>query len=284
MTVGGASRVYGLIGDPVAHSLSPRLMNDAFARLGIDAVYVAWRLASDYVGSAVAGLVTLGVAGVNVTYPHKAAVLPHVASRSNAVATLGAANVLALDADGFRAENTDAGGTALALTELLDWPVTHRRVVILGAGGAGRAAALGLLVAGAERVDFLVRDRSRAEAGLVGLRAAHEAVAVHVLDSRDAAGCLDAAHLVVQATPVGLDDPGAASLIDPAQAPNAAGFELVYGERPTAFAAAWRGAGRPCLDGRDLLAAQAHLALHVWLNDAPDLADMRRVIAPEEVA
>ena len=286
MTVSGSSRMYGLIGDPVAHSLSPRLMNDAFARLGVDAVYVAWRLAADFVGSAIAGLATLGVAGVNVTYPYKAAVLPHVVSQSPAVAVLGAANVLALGPDGYRAENTDAGGTALALRDLLDWSPAGRHVVVLGAGGAGRAAALGVLNDGAASVTFLVRDVVRAEVGLAGLRAAGAAgsIAAHELGSAAAAACLEDAELVVQATPVGLHDPHAAPLVDPAAAPGAAAFELVYGDTPTAFAAAWRRAGRACLDGRDLLAAQAHLGLRIWLDQAPDLAVMRAVIATEEVS
>lgn len=285
MSLSGATRVYGLIGDPVAHSLSPRLMNDAFARLGEDAVYVAWRVAPEQVPAAVRGLAALGVAGVNVTYPHKAAVLPQVAARSEAVLALGAANVLVPVEGGWRAENTDAGGTALALSDLLDWQADARRIVILGAGGAARAAALGLLGAGAGRVDFLVRDPGRAEEGLAGLRTALSGapVGVRALGDEAAAAALEAADLVVQATPVGLDDPAAAPLVLPEQAPRAAAFELVYGARPTAFARAWRAAGRDCLDGRDLLAAQAHLALRVWLDQAPALEDMRRAIAAEEL-
>jgi shikimate dehydrogenase len=260
-------------------------MNEAFARLGLDAVYVAWRVAPTEVGAAVKGLAALGVAGVNVTYPLKTAVLARVGSRSPAVGALGAANVLTLAGSGYRAENTDAGGTALALKDLLRWDPAGRRVAVLGAGGAGRAAALGLARAGAARVDFLVRDPARAESGLVGLRGAlpDTPLGTTALGGEEASGCLAVADLVVQATPVGLDDPDAAPLVQPDEAPNAAGFELVYGARPTAFTAAWRQSGRECLDGRDLLAAQAHLALRVWLERAPDLADMRRVIAtPEE--
>jgi shikimate dehydrogenase len=284
MSLSGATRVYGLIGDPVAHSLSPRLMNHAFARLGEDAVYVAWRVAPAGVAAAVRGLAALGVAGINVTYPHKAAVLPQVVARSDAVVALGAANVLVPAEGGWRAENTDAGGTALALSALLDWQAPARRIAILGAGGAARAAALGLLDEGAGRVDFLARDPIRAEQGLAGLRTAlaDGPIGVAALGSEAAAAALEAADLVVQATPVGLDDRAAAPLVLPAQAPRAAGFELVYGARPTAFARAWREAGRACLDGRDLLAAQAHLALRVWLDRAPALEDLRRAIATEE--
>jgi len=284
MIISGATRVYGLVGEPVAHSLSPALMNDAFARLDVDAVYTAWSVATGAIDDALVGLAALGVAGVSVTYPHKAAVLSQLVDCSPAVTAIGAANVLTLEPDGhYRGDNTDAGGTALALRELLGWEVAGRRVVILGAGGAGRAAAHGLLTVGAGRVDVLVREPARAEPDLAGLRAAHPeaTLTVAALGSADAATSLHAADFVVQATPVGLDDPEAAPLILPEAAPDAVAFELVYGARPTAFAAAWRCTGRACLDGRDLLAAQAHLALRIWLGEAPDFASMRRVIAEE---
>jgi shikimate dehydrogenase len=286
MTIGGATRVFGLIGDPVHHSLSPALMNDAFARLGLDAVYVAWRVPLDRVGTALDGLAALGIAGVNVTFPAKGAVLPHLVGYSDAVSVLAAANVLVPAAGGFHGENTDAGGTTLALRELLDWPAAGRRVVILGAGGAGRAAALGLLRDGAATVTFLVRHPDRAEVAVAGLRsvAAEGSLVVAALDDPDARAALEAAELVVQATTVGLEDASAPPLVTPAAAPAAAAFELNYGPRPTAFATAWREAGRPCLGGRDLLAAQAHLALRCWLDQAPDLVDMRRVIATKEDA
>ena len=284
MIITGATRVYGLIGEPVAHSLSPALMNDAFARLNVDAVYTAWPVAPDAIDDALAGLAALGVAGVSVTYPHKAAVLAQLVDCSDGVTAIGAANVLTLESDGrYRGDNTDAGGLALALRDLLDWEVAGRRVVILGAGGAGRAAAHGLLTVGAGRVDILVREPARAEPDLAGIRAAHPeaTLTVAALGSVDATTSLRAAQLVVQATPVGLADPEAAPLISPDAAPDAVAFDLVYGARPTAFAADWRRTGRTCLDGRDLLAAQAHLALRIWLGEAPDFASMRRVIAEE---
>jgi shikimate dehydrogenase len=287
VNISGDTRVFGLIGQPVAHSLSPRLMNDAFTRLGLDAVYVAWPVAPDRVGAVLAGLAALGTAGINVTYPHKQAVLPHLVARSATVDVVGAANVLTL-ADGgrFRGDNTDAPGVPLALRELAGVDPEGRRVVILGAGGAARAAAHGLLGSGAATVTCAVRDPGRARASLAGLRAVPDAgrLTVARLGDDDAADALRRADLVVQATPVGLDDPDAAPLVTPGQAPHAAGFELNYGRLPSAFAAAWRAAGRICPDGRDLLAAQAHLALRIWLGDAPDLAAMRAVIAEEETS
>jgi len=296
--IASSTAVYAVSGRPVAQSLSPRLMNQALAALARDAVYVALPADPDRPGAVVDGLAALGVAGVNVTYPLKTAVLPFLAARSPDVAACEAANVLVPAAGGWRGENTDAPGLALALRALAGWDPAGRRAVILGAGGAARAAAHGLLQAGASAVCCLARDPGRADSSLAPLRAAHPGADLRVaaLGSAAATPALATAHLVVQATPVGLpgvgDGPadGAAAgdasgreaiLVTPDQAPRAALFELVYGPAPTALEAAWRAAGRSVLGGRDLLAAQAHLALRLWCGQAPDLAAMRASIAME---
>jgi shikimate dehydrogenase len=276
--------VFGLLGDPVAHSLSPRLCNTAFAALDEDAVYVALPSDTSRPEAVIGGLEALGVAGVNVTYPLKTSLLPYLAEASPAVVRIGAANVLTrLDAGGFRGENTDAPGLVLAARTWAGWEPDGQLAAVLGAGGAARAAAHGLLEAGALAVVMLVRNPERATASLGGLDdlVAAGRLSVVSLDGADGAGVLAAASLVVQATPVGLDDPDAIPLVTPDAAPWAVGFELNYGPRPTVFARSWRDAGRACLDGRDLLAAQAHLALQHWLGRTVDLAAMRGSIAGE---
>ena len=279
--ISGATAVYGLLGDPVAHSLSPRICNHAFAALDIDAVYVALPCDARRPDVVLAGCEALGLAGLNVTYPLKAAVVPYLRHCSPAARAIGAVNVLAPAAGGgFAGENTDAPGVALALQTWLGRSLPAGVVAVLGAGAAARAAAAGALALGVERVTFLVRDRDRAEDAVGGLREAHgpSRLEVAALDGASGRAALAAAELVVQATPVGLGDPEAPPLLVPDDAPRAAGFELNYGCAPTAFVRAWREAGRPCLDGRDLLAAQAHRALEIWLGRAPDVRELRALL------
>ena len=280
MSLDGRTRIYGLIGQPVAHSLSPRLMNDAFEKLDVPAAYLAFPTRPEQVAEALSGLRALGVAGVSVTYPLKTAVVPLLDSTSPAVKVIGAANTIKVLDDGrLHGENTDAGGLVLALRELSDFEPAGCHAVILGAGGAARAAAYGLLEAEAGSVTMVVRSVERAEAGLVELRKLSDAVlSVAELKSTEATAALERADLVVQATPVGLDDPYAEALIKADEAPRAVGFELNYGPRPSGFQRAWHKAGRRCLDGRDLLTAQAWLALQIWLDEAPDLMSMRSLI------
>jgi shikimate dehydrogenase len=285
--ISGATSLYALIGDPVDHSLSPRLMNGALARLGIDAIYVALPTPLSGVAAAVRGLEALGVAGANVTAPLKAAVLPLLREQSRQVRICRAANVLVRRREGgFRGINTDGPGLVLALREVLGWRASGRRAAIVGAGGAARAAAQGLLAAGATGVTLLARDPARAAAGLGGLLAAYRGrIDCAALGGREARTALARVDMVVHATPHGRGEPLAEPLVQPsATQPEAIGCDLVYGSRPSAFASAWQRAGRICLEGRDHLAAQAQLSLRSWLGEAPPLDMLRRSICESEAA
>lgn len=144
-TPSGATRVAGIIGWPVAHSLSPAMHNAAFAALGLDWTYVAFPVHPDGVVTAVRGLAAAGVGGVNVTIPHKQAVLECCSQVSPAVEAIGAANTLVPDGDGgWRADNTDAPGFLRALDEAAPLDLAGRTALLIGAGGAARAVAFAL--------------------------------------------------------------------------------------------------------------------------------------------
>ncbi len=116
--IDGTTRVAGIIGWPVEHSLSPAMHNAAFAALGLNWVYTAFPVHPERVPEAIRGLAAAGVAGLNVTIPHKAAVVACCSSVSPAVEAIGAANTLVPDGEGgFRADNTDAEGFLRALDE-----------------------------------------------------------------------------------------------------------------------------------------------------------------------
>ena len=134
--ISGETRVTGIIGWPVAHSLSPAMHNAAFQALGLDWVYVAYPVAPERVAVAVQGLADAGVAGLNVTIPHKQAVLACCSAVSPAVEAIGAANTLIADGNGgWRADNTDAPGFLRAVDEAAPVNVDGRAVLVVGAGG-----------------------------------------------------------------------------------------------------------------------------------------------------
>ncbi len=161
--ISGHTRVFGLIGHPVRHSLSPEMHTALFAKLGLDAVYLAFDVHPERADDVAGAIRTLDLVGVNLTVPFKERVTPHLDRCTQAVREAGAANVVT-NVDGLlTGYNTDGEGLVRALEEEHGWSAPGQRCVVLGAGGAGRAVAASLAVGGAERVCLLNRTVSRAE-------------------------------------------------------------------------------------------------------------------------
>ena len=152
-----------VIGDPIAHSLSPAICNAAFDALGLDWVYVAFRVAEGSAVEAVRSMRALGIRGLSVTMPHKAAVIPSLDALDASAERLGAVNCIA-DADGrLLGHNTDGAGFVSALAAE-GHDVAGARCVVLGAGGAARAVVLALADAGAQEVVVANRSPQRGTA------------------------------------------------------------------------------------------------------------------------
>ncbi|NLM03019.1 MAG: shikimate dehydrogenase [Methanothermobacter wolfeii] len=164
----GMTRVTGIIGHPLSHSLSPQMHNAAFRSLDMDWVYVPFPVRPEKLGRAVRGLEALNVRGVNVTIPHKEAVIEYVDELHETASLIGAVNTLEFDDGTVRGYNTDADGCLRALEEVTS--VRNSSVLILGAGGAARACAFRLALAGASGILILNRTPERAHslAGDIG--------------------------------------------------------------------------------------------------------------------
>jgi shikimate dehydrogenase len=268
--VEGTTRVVGIFGDPVSHSLSPRMHNAAFRALGLDYVYVPFRPSSRTIRQAVAAVRSLGLAGVNVTVPFKEAVVRHVDRLSETAKAVGAVNTIYPDRSGkLVGDNTDVVGFTAAL-EAGAVRLRGLKALVVGAGGGARAAVYGLLRGGAADVVIANRtiargkqivrrfSRYRAHMRVVGLTALREA---ELLASRS---------LVVNATSLGI---GGTRFLDFDFDETAAAcvfFDLAYGRTPTAFLAAAAKAGRPIIDGREMLLHQGAAAFkHFTGREAP---------------
>jgi len=245
MRIGGATRVYALLGDPVAHSLSPLMHNAAFTALGIDAVYVPLRCDTGSVGTLMETLGRQGGGG-NVTIPHKvaaAAVIDPGATRSTVYNTFWGR-------DGrLQGAETDSEGI-LAVLSRLDAPSGDW--CLIGTGGSARAA---LAAAGRRGVGIAVRSRTPGRAAQFAEVAAKAGVPL-----REPASC----RVVINCTPLGLspDDPDPVS---PAEVPAAElALDLVYRRGETAWVRAMRAAGRRAADGREVLVEQGALAFECW--------------------
>jgi shikimate dehydrogenase len=255
----------GVLGHPVGHSRSPAIHEAAYAELGLDWRYVKLPVPPELFEETVRALPGSGYRGANVTIPHKLAALRVADSASPAARAVGAANTLTFADGAIEAENTDAGG----LLDAIDRPVAGLRAVVLGAGGAGRAAAWALCEAGAAAVAVWNRTPARAAALARELDVD--------LAERPRADC----DLLVNATSVGLD-PGTAD--DAALGelglagidPPALVVDLVYrsgGRTPVQSWAERGGAG--FVDGLEVLVRQGARSFELWTGRPAPLAPMR---------
>lgn len=286
MASAGKSLLFGLIGDPVAHSLSPFIMNRAFAAHGLDAIYVAFGVRPDRLPVSFAGLASLGIGGLNVTYPYKEEILYHVNAISPEAEIINAANTIARFDDELHGYNTDAPGTTVALETFTATRLEGAQAFIYGVGGSARAAAYGLLERGASRITFGVRSMERGAMASERLQYAfpEQHVDYVTLNSREDQAvrrqAFRAADVVINATPVGMIDQAPVDLIEDASwiIPGQVFFDFVYHPRRTAFLETARRAGATPLGGLALLVCQASESFRVWTDQAFDVKEMAEAV------
>ena len=263
--ISGQTRVAGVIGWPVRHSRSPAIHNAAYAATGLDWTYLAFPVPPGESGRALRGMAALGIEGLSVTMPHKAAVAAAVDRLTDDAIALGAVNCVARDGDLLVGHNTDGGGLvdSLRIDEGID--PAGMRCLVVGAGGAARAVVRALARAGADRVAVQSRRADRAAA------AAELAGTVGALAGDDD---LRSAELVVHATPVGMGDDRSVPFDAARCAADAVIVDLVYHPEVTALLAEATGAGRRAVGGLGMLVHQAARAFELWTGQPAPIAAM----------
>lgn len=267
------ARLFGVLGDPIDHSLSPAMHNAAFAALGLPHVYLRYRVPPAALSTALREARRLRFGGLNLTVPLKEAVLPLLDALTPEAARIGAVNtILFRDGGKLVGDNTDGRGFLRALGPAVRLRGAH--AVLVGAGGSARAVGTALAAAGCARVSIVNRTRGRAEALAAHLAAAGgAAVSVHPLRALTDASLLGDARLVVNTTPIALSG-GALSVRHRATPRGCLFVDLGYGPTPSAWVRAARRAGRPACDGAGMLLHQGALALEAWLRRPAPLAAM----------
>lgn len=277
-TPSGHTRLAAVIGDPVRHSLSPAIHNAAFAALGLDWVYVALPVPAGRGAEAVAAMEVLGIDGLSVTMPHKAAVAGAVSRRTAVVDRLGVANCVFRDDQGHLvADSTDGDGFVRSLAHDNGVSLDGARVMVFGTGGAARSIieAVGRARPGELVVVSRSPERSAAAAGLAeGARAG----------SVSEAGTMD---VVINATPVGMaggPDPDGVPLAVEALAAHHLVVDIVYQPRRTPLLAAAEAVGATTVNGVGMLVHQAALAFEHWTGQPAPLQAMTAAAFPPPAA
>lgn len=274
--VTGASRVYGIIGWPVRHSLSPVMQNAAFSAAGIDAVYVPFPVTPEQLPHAVQGLRALHVCGINVTIPHKTAIMPLLDELDPAARAAGAVNVV-LNRDGrLVGYNTDGEGLIRSLEKDLGCRPTGRRVVLVGAGGAARGALAAFCRAGVAAVAVLNRTARAAHEMIALFQQEYPQIAFSVIDGQTAsAEFWSRQELVIQATSLGMHGEKIAGLDLASLPPTARVYDMVYAPPETPLLTAARALGLKAENGLGMLVAQGELAFALWNGTPPPENAMR---------
>ncbi|MBM4116349.1 shikimate dehydrogenase [bacterium] len=271
-----------VLGDPIAHSLSPRIQNAALAALGLAGGYEAIRCPAAALPARLAALAAAGYRGLNLTLPLKelawALLAPAAASASEEARGLRAVNTLRLEDDGrWALHNTDLAGCRQAAAALLPEGLAGRRILLLGAGGAARAALAALLSAKVAALAVWNRDPARAERLLAELAASDSRASCATLV---AGRCPPGFDLIIQATALGL---AAADPLPPLPSPGERPAVLELQTASTPWLARCRAEGARGADGREMLLAQGAASFAFWTGQAAPLAAMRRALFTDSV-
>ncbi|MDA0867116.1 MAG: shikimate dehydrogenase, partial [Cyanobacteria bacterium] len=277
LAITGRTKVFGIIGDPIEHSLSPPMQNAALHQLGVDGVYVPFRVDGQQLAAAMAGLGAIGVQGFNVTIPHKQAVMPHLVSLTDSAQAIGAVNTVWRTKQGWAGTNTDVLGFMAPLrAQTVNW--ARSRVVVLGYGGAARAVVAGCQQLGCQDIWVVGRSAQKLEQFAQSWQQSPLPVALKT-GLWDALGSLlGGTTLLVNTTPLGMSprvEDSPVSKGDLAHLPlGAIAYDLIYTPRPTRFLQLAAEGGLTTLDGFEMLVQQGAAALEIWTQQSPPVAIM----------
>jgi shikimate dehydrogenase len=283
MKLRGTTRILGIFGDPVAHSLSPLMQNAALQQTGIDAVYVPFHVKAAALGEAVGAIRFLDIWGVNVTVPHKEAVCAFLDEVDASARLIGAVNTI-VNRDGcLVGYNTDASGFLRSLGEDLQFIARGKQVLLLGAGGACRAALVALCQAGASRIAVANRTLPRAE-GLVGEFAdtfGETRLESFGLDPEQLQVAAREVDLVVNTSAVGLKGESFTGLPLGDLNTGALVYDMVYAPGATPLIREAARKGLRAAGGLGMLAGQGEEAFFIWTGRKPPSGLMKAILQKE---
>ena len=279
MDITATTQFCGVIGNPVEHSLSPAIHNAAFQELGLNFVYLAWKV--EAIGDAVKGLRALGnFRGASVTIPHKVAVLPFLDDIESTARHIGAVNTIVSQNGKLLGTNTDATGALRALKEG-SAPLSGEPVVLLGSGGAARAIAFALAAeAGVRRINLLgIDDQERRGLASDLMRKTAVQVTDALLDEQSLKTALAEAKVLIHCTPIGMAPKTGMSCVPTHLLHSGLTImDIVYNPRDTKLLADARAAGCRTISGLEMFLYQAAGQFERWTGEPAPTHVMRTVL------
>lgn len=275
----GTTRLYGILGHPITHSLSPLMQTYAFQHHGLDCLYVPFPVLPDRLPSALAGAIALGICGLNVTLPHKEAILPLLDEVSVEAEFVGAVNTVDIRDGRTIGYNTDGVGFLLPLQDM-QMTFSSISACILGAGGAARAITMALLRAGCPALTLCNRTPERAQRLCEALRERFPQSHIQSAPFEHAAPAARDSGLIVNATAVGLHPGDQPLLPETAFRPEHVVYDIVYRPLHTEFLQTAKRRGATIVTGIEMLIGQGAEAFRIWTDRAFPAPEIRRLVHP----
>jgi shikimate dehydrogenase len=279
MHIDGKTKIYGLIGYPVKHTLSPAMHNAAFKSLRINAAYMAFEVKPRELKAAISCARSIGICGLNVTIPHKENVLCHLDGVDKEASLIGAVNTIVVKGGRLKGFNTDGRGFVASLKKAFGISPKGRSFFIIGAGGASRAISFSLALGGARRIVLVDEMKNKAIrlASSLAKNTSCEAIALK-RDKKVMKEMILNSDVLVNATPCGME-PSDPQVIDPSSLHKGLFVcDIIYNPRVTRLLREARKMGAKTLNGAGMLLNQGAISFELWTGRKAPLGVMKRAI------
>ncbi|MBW4597244.1 MAG: shikimate dehydrogenase [Brasilonema angustatum HA4187-MV1] len=279
----GKTKLLGVIGYPVEHSLSPVMHNAALTHLGLNYVYVPFPIEPQNLEIAIQGFAAVGVVGFNITIPHKQTILPLLSEISLIAKAIGAVNTVSRKDNKWIGTNTDGEGFLAPLRTRYNQDWSQTVAVILGNGGAARAVVAGCAELGCEKIFVVGRNAQKLEEFQKSWGDFRESHNLHVHTWDSLPKLIPQANLLVNTTPIGMYPKVEESPLSAEEMANlpagAIAYDLIYTPNPTKFLKQAQQVGAIAIDGLEMLVQQGAAALKIWLQqDTVPVEVMRQAL------
>lgn len=279
-SLSGRTRIYAVLGHPVAHSLSPAMHNPALQALGLDAHYCAFDVEPSRLLDVLHSMAHMGFGGVNLTIPHKEIAFQGLSRLADSARLSGSVNTIRfLPNAELEGHSSDGHGLVHALQEDLAESLAGRRVLLLGCGGAGRAAALRAAQDSASEIRLANRSPARAERLAAEIQQRFPGIPVLCAPAwPPPPDFIHPADLILQSTSLGMKDESEFGFCPEHFRPGQALFDMTYLQPETPFMRIARAAGARTANGLSMLLHQGARSLEIWTGQPAPLEVMRRAL------
>lgn len=269
-------KIYGVMGDPIAHSMSPDIHNDAFEKENIEAVYHHFHVTKEGLNDAVKGMKALGIEGFNITIPHKTSIIPFLDEVDELALAIGAVNTVVNKNGRFIGYNTDGKGFFKSLCDEISGDIKAKKTLVIGAGGAARAIYFTLVKEGVKQVDIANRTKERAAQLVSDCPYDKVSKALSIIEAEESLSQYD---LIIQTTSSGMSPELDHSPLKVDQLKTGAIVsDIIYNPLKTKLLRAAGEKGAETQNGLGMFINQAALAFEIWTGIMPDTARMTDIV------